>query len=93
MVRPGFARKVRPPGSTLDPPGRGRGAKSGRLEGVDTLHNRLRPIKEVQFRFAHFVSHFINVQIFQIDLPLILSAIPSHFIFVGDKMNTSQSTQ
>ena len=38
------------------------------------LHYRLRPIKEVQFGFAHFMSHFIRVQIFQIDFPLILSA-------------------
>ena len=37
-------------------------------------HYRLRPIKEVQFGFAHFMSHFIRVQIFQIDFPLILSA-------------------
>ena len=26
--------------------------------------------EEVQFGFAHFVSHFIRIQIFQIDLPL-----------------------
>ena len=38
------------------------------------MHYRLRPIKEVQFGFAHFVSHFICIQIFQIDFPLILSA-------------------
>ena len=38
------------------------------------MHYRLRPIKDVQFGFAHFVSHFIRVQIFQIDFPLILSA-------------------
>ena len=30
--------------------------------------------KEVQFGFAHFMSHFIRVQIFQIDFPPILSA-------------------
>ena len=35
--------------------------------------NRLRPIEDVQFGFAHFLSHFIRVQIFQIDFPLILS--------------------
>ena len=44
------------------------------LRGWDTLHYRLRSIKEVQFGFAHFVSHFIRVQIFQIEFPLILSA-------------------
>ena len=38
------------------------------------MHYRLRPIKECQFRFANFTSHFIRVQIFQIDFPLILSA-------------------
>ena len=38
------------------------------------LHYRLRPIKECQFRFANFASHFIRIQIFQIDFPLILSA-------------------
>ena len=37
------------------------------------MHYRSKPIKEVQFGFAHFVSHFIRVQIFQIDFPLILS--------------------
>ena len=36
------------------------------------MHYRLRPIKEIQFGFAYFVSHFIRVQIFQIDFPLIL---------------------
>ena len=41
---------------------------------VQSMHYRLRPIKEVQFGFAHFVSHFIRVQIFQIYFPLILSA-------------------
>ena len=41
---------------------------------LETLHYRLKPIKEAQFGFAHFVSHFIRVQIFQIDFPLILSA-------------------
>ena len=40
---------------------------------IEALHYRLRSIKEVQFGFAHFVSHFIRVQIFQIDFPLILS--------------------
>ena len=41
------------------------------------LHYRLRPIEGVQFRFDNFGSHFISVQIFQIDfstLLLILSA-------------------
>ena len=36
------------------------------------LHYWLRPIKGVHFRFANFASHFIRVQIFQIDFPLIL---------------------
>ena len=31
------------------------------------MHYRLRPIKRGQFRFANFASHFISVQIFQID--------------------------
>ena len=42
-----------------------------------TLHYWLRPIEGVQFRFDNFGSHFIRVQIFQIDfstLLLILSA-------------------
>ena len=41
------------------------------------LHYWLRAIEGVQFRFDNFSSHFIRVQIFQIDfstLPLILSA-------------------
>ena len=41
------------------------------------LHYWLRPIEGVQFRFDNFGSHFIRVQIFQIDfstLLLILSA-------------------
>ena len=43
----------------------------------NTLHYWLRPIEGVQFRFDNFGSHFIRVQIFQIDfstLLLILSA-------------------
>ena len=51
------------------------------------MHNRLRPIKEVQFGFAHFVSHFIRVQIFQIDLPLILSA--SNYFKFGQSMKVA----
>ena len=31
--------------------------------GHRPVHYRLRPIKEVQFGFAHFMSHFIRVQI------------------------------
>ena len=60
----------------------------------EPVHYRLRPIKEVQFGFAHFMSHFIRVQIFQIDFPLILSAskffryFPLSFHIVGDKMNS-----
>ena len=38
------------------------------------MHYWVRPIKGVHFRFANFASHFIRVQIFQIDFPLILSA-------------------
>ena len=36
------------------------------------LHYWLRPIKGVHLGFANFASHFIRVQIFQIDFPLIL---------------------
>ena len=42
--------------------------------GIVTLHYRLSSIKGVPFRFANFASHFISVQIFQVDFPLILSA-------------------
>ena len=38
------------------------------------LHYRARAIKEGPFRFATLASHFIRIQIFQIDLPPILSA-------------------
>ena len=38
------------------------------------VHSRLRSIKSGEFRLINFVSHFIRVQIFQIDFPLILSA-------------------
>ena len=44
---------------------------------VLSLHYWLRPIESVQFRFANLGSHFIRVQIFQIDFlltPFILSA-------------------
>ena len=41
---------------------------------VGPMHYRLSSIKGVPFRFANFASHFISVQIFQIDFPLILSA-------------------
>ena len=37
------------------------------------MHYRLRSIEGGQFRFVSFASHFIRVQIFQIDFPLILS--------------------
>ena len=40
----------------------------------NTMHYRARAIKEGQFRFANLASHFIRIQIFQIDLPPILSA-------------------
>ena len=36
------------------------------------MHYRLRSIEGGQFRLANFASHFIRVQIFQIDFPLIL---------------------
>ena len=42
------------------------------LNCTPPLHYGLRPIKGVHFRFANFASHFIRVQIFQIDFPLIL---------------------
>ena len=38
------------------------------------LHYWLRSIKGGQFRLVNFAPHFIRVQIFQIDFPLILSA-------------------
>ena len=38
------------------------------------MHYRARAIKEGPFRFATLASHFIRIQIFQIDLPPILSA-------------------
>ena len=37
-----------------------------------TMHYRIRPIEGGQFRLVNFASHFICVQIFQIDFPLIL---------------------
>ena len=36
------------------------------------MHYGLRPIEGLHFRFANLASHFIRVQIFQIDFPLIL---------------------
>ena len=42
-----------------------------------TLHYRLKPMKQGQFRLANFASHFISFQTFQIDfstVPLILFA-------------------
>ena len=39
---------------------------------IESMHYCLRPIKGVHFGFANFASHFIRVQIFQIDFPLIL---------------------
>ena len=38
------------------------------------MHYWFRSIKGGQFRLVNFASHFIPVQIFQIDFPLILSA-------------------
>ena len=40
----------------------------------EAMHYRARAIKEGPFRFATLASHFIRIQIFQIDLPPILSA-------------------
>ena len=37
-----------------------------------SMHYRLRSIEGGQFRLVNFASHFIRVQIFQIDFPLIL---------------------
>ena len=48
---------------------------------LEALHNWLRPIKCSQLRFWNFGSHFMSVQIFQIDiltLPLILTC-PKYF--------------
>ena len=42
------------------------------------VHYRLRPIKEVQFGFAHFVSHFIRVQIFQINFSTLPRVVKCH---------------
>ena len=39
----------------------------------EPMHYRARAIKEGPFRFANLASHFISIQIFQIDLPPILS--------------------
>ena len=57
---------------------------------------RARAIKEGPFKFATLSSHFIRIQIFQIDIPPISSAskyfpliLYLYFIFVGAKMNTS----
>ena len=44
------------------------------LRTAKTMHSWLRSIKGGQFRLVNFASHFIRVQIFQIDFPLILSA-------------------
>ena len=44
----------------------------GILPRTNPLHDWLRSIKGGQFRLVNFASHFIRVQIFQIDFPLIL---------------------
>ena len=44
------------------------------------LHYRLSSIKGVQF--ANFASHFIRIQIFQIDFRIILSA-PKYFRYIS----------
>ena len=52
--------------------------------GGRPLHYWLRPIKSGQLRFWNFGSHFIRVQIFQIDLstlPLILS-VSKYFRYI-----------
>ena len=43
-------------------------------EKCTSMHYRLRSIEGGQFRLVNFAPHFIRVQIFQIDFPLILSA-------------------
>ena len=56
-----------------------------------SMHYRLRPIKWGQFRFSNFPSHFISVQIFQIDLstlPLILS-VSKYFRYAFRTRNES----
>ena len=58
------------------------------------MHYRLRPIKRGQFRFSNFPSHFISVQIFQIDLstlPLILS-VSKYFRYAFRTQNESFSS-
>ena len=60
----------------LTPPLRSPGLLKGpfiaRLSLQLPLHYRLRSIEGGQFRLVNFASHFIRVQIFQIDFPLIL---------------------
>ena len=52
------------------------------MSTMPTMHYWLRSIKGGQFRLVNFASHFIRVQIFQIDFPLILSA-SKHFRYIS----------
>ena len=64
------------------------------LIDLNAMHYRLRPIKWGQFRFSNFPSHFISVQIFQIDLstlPLILS-VSKYFRYAFRTQNESFSS-
>ena len=51
------------------------GQKSDEQQGIfEAVHYWLRPIERGKLVFRNFTSHFIRVQIFQIDFALILSA-------------------
>ena len=59
---------------------------------TNPLHYRFRPIKEVQFRFAYFLSHFIRIQIFQIVTWFIFSPCKNQpYEFVGTKSGSESS--
>ena len=63
------------------------------LNIAQTMHYRLRPIKSVQIRFDYLVSHFIHVQIFQIDFYSRLPFSPRpniSDIVAADKTNSSR---
>ena len=40
--------------------------------GVESMHNGEAAIGKSEIEIFHFASHFIRIQIFQIDFPLIL---------------------
>ena len=48
-----------------------------------SMHYRLRSIEGGQFRLVNFASHFIRVQIFQIDFPLILYLTGTKWTFLN----------